>query len=50
MSIDRIIGCSPYGASTVAGPDGSRTPNEIDLAGARYQGEHVAKIARKLAG
>jgi NAD(P)H dehydrogenase (quinone) len=47
MQMDQISGCSPYGASTIAG-DGSRFPNEIELAGARYQGEHVAKIAKKL--
>jgi len=46
--IDQITGCSPYGASTIAGPDGKRLPSENELAGARYQGEHVAKIARKL--
>jgi len=46
--IDQITGCSPYGASTIAGPDGRRTPSENELSGARYQGEHVAKIARKL--
>lgn len=45
----RIIGCSPYGASTVAGADGSLKPTEIDLAGAFYQGAHVANIAKKLA-
>lgn len=50
MEITTISGCSPYGASTIAGPDGSRTPNENELAGARFQGEHVARIARKLAG
>jgi NAD(P)H dehydrogenase (quinone) len=49
MTIDDITGCSPYGASTVAGPDGSRFPSENELAGARYQGEYVAKIAKKLA-
>ncbi|MCL7489287.1 MAG: NAD(P)H:quinone oxidoreductase [Desulfobulbaceae bacterium] len=49
MEIETISGCSPYGASTIAGPDGSLSPNENELAGARYQGEHVAKIARKLA-
>lgn len=48
MEIETISGCSPYGASTIAGPDGSLSPNENELAGARYQGEHVAKIARKL--
>jgi len=50
MEFDRISGCSPYGASTVAGPSGAFTPNENELAGARFQGEHVAKIALKLAG
>jgi len=48
MTMDDISGCSPYGASTIAGADGSRFPSENELAGARYQGEHVAKIARKL--
>jgi NAD(P)H dehydrogenase (quinone) len=47
--VDQIRGGSPYGASTVAGGDGSRQPTEIDLAGARYQGRHVAQIAAKLA-
>lgn len=50
MEIDRISGCSPYGASTIAGPDGSLSPNVNELAGARFQGEHVARIARKLVG
>jgi NAD(P)H dehydrogenase (quinone) len=45
---DEITGCSPYGASTIAGADGSRLPSENELAGARYQGAHVAKIAKKL--
>lgn len=45
---DDITGCSPYGASTIAGPDGSRSPSENELDGARFQGEHVAKIAKKL--
>jgi NAD(P)H dehydrogenase (quinone) len=49
MIIDDITGCSPYGASTIAGPNGSRFPSENELAGARYQGEYVAKIAKKLA-
>ena len=47
-TMDEISGCSPYGASTIAGADGSRLPSENELAGARYQGEHVAKIAKKL--
>ncbi|MGM0427204.1 MAG: NAD(P)H:quinone oxidoreductase [Thermodesulfobacteriota bacterium] len=45
---DQITGCSPYGASTIAGADGSRVPTDNELAGAGYQGEHVAKIAKKL--
>ena len=48
MTMDEISGCSPYGASTIAGSDGSRVPSENELAGARFQGEHVAKIAKKL--
>jgi NAD(P)H dehydrogenase (quinone) len=48
MTMNEISGCSPYGASTIAGADGSRVPSENELAGARYQGEHVAKIAKKL--
>ncbi|MBT7790813.1 MAG: NAD(P)H:quinone oxidoreductase, partial [Calditrichaeota bacterium] len=44
---EEITGCSPYGASTIAG-DGSRMPSENELAGARFQGEHVAQIAKKL--
>ncbi len=49
MTSAEISGCSPYGASTIAGGDGSRTPSENELAGARFQGQHVAKIAKKLA-
>jgi len=49
MGIDEISGCSPYGASTIAGGDGSRLPSENELAGARFQGKHVATIAAKLA-
>ena len=49
MTMADISGCSPYGASTIAGGDGSRVPSENELAGARFQGEHVAKIAKKLA-
>ncbi|TLP44210.1 NAD(P)H:quinone oxidoreductase [Cohaesibacter sp. CAU 1516] len=47
---DEIIGGAPYGAGTIAGGDGSRAPSAIDLAGARFQGAHVARIARALAG
>lgn len=46
--VDEITGCSPYGASTVAGPQGERVPTENELEGARFQGKHTAEIARKL--
>ena len=49
MGIDEITGGSPYGASTIAGGDGSRMPSENELAGAQFQGKHVAEIATKLA-
>ena len=42
-------GGSPYGASTIAGGSGERMPSDNELAGARFQGEHVARIAAKLA-
>ncbi len=48
MTMDEISGGSPYGASTIAGGDGSRFPSENELASARFQGEHVAKIAKRL--
>ena len=49
MRSDEITGGSPYGASTIAGGDGSRLPSENELAAARYQGKHVAEITSKLA-
>ena len=48
MRIDEITGGSPYGASTIAGGDGSRMPSENELAGAQFQGKHVAEVAAKL--
>jgi NAD(P)H dehydrogenase (quinone) len=48
MRIDEITGGSPYGASTIAGGGGERTPSENELAAARFQGKHVATIAAKL--
>lgn len=45
-----IVGGAPYGATTIAGGDGSRTPSAIDLDGARYQGRRVAEVAGKLFG
>jgi NAD(P)H dehydrogenase (quinone) len=46
--IDEMTGCSPYGASTIAGGRGERMPSENELLGARFQGRHVAQIAAKL--
>jgi NAD(P)H dehydrogenase (quinone) len=48
MRTDEITGGSPYGASTIAGPEGKRMPSENELAAARFQGKHVALIASKL--
>ncbi|WP_043831162.1 NAD(P)H:quinone oxidoreductase [Muricoccus aerilatus] len=47
--ITKVQGGTPYGASTIAGGDGSAKPTEDDLGGARFQGAHVARIAAKLA-
>jgi NAD(P)H dehydrogenase (quinone) len=49
MGVSEVTGGSPYGASTIAAGDGSRQPSDNELAGARYQGRHVAQIAAKLA-
>ncbi len=48
MNMEEITGGTPYGASTLAGLDGSRQPSENELAIARTQGRHVARIARQL--
>ena len=47
-NLDGIVGGSPYGASTIAGTDGSRQPTQIDMDGARYLGARVARTAAKL--
>ncbi|MEO6118303.1 MAG: NAD(P)H:quinone oxidoreductase [Methylotenera sp.] len=47
MNMSEITGGSPYGASTLAGGDGSRQPSENELKIARFQGAHVAKVAKK---
>ena len=49
MTLSEISGGSPYGATTIVGGDGSRQPSDNELAIARFQGEHVARIANKLA-
>ncbi len=48
MGVKEVHGNSPYGASTIADGDGSRQPSANELAGAQYQGRHVAQIAAKL--
>ena len=48
MRMDEITGGSPYGASTIAAPTGERQPSDNELDAARFQGNHVATIAKKL--
>lgn len=48
LNLDEITGGTPYGASTIAGPRGERTPTANELAIARFQGRHVAQLAAKL--
>jgi len=48
MDNSEITGGSPYGATTIAGTQGERVPSANELAGARFQGAHVANIAKKL--
>lgn len=48
LNMEEITGGTPYGASTLAGGDGSRWPSENELAIARFQGKHVAEITKRL--
>jgi NAD(P)H dehydrogenase (quinone) len=48
FDISQVRGGTPYGATTLAGGDGSRQPTEEELIIARFQGEHVAGLAAKL--
>jgi len=50
MTLDEVVGGSPYGATTIAGGQGQRPPSAIELDGARYQGRRVAETANKLFG
>ena len=50
MTLSEITGGSPYGATTIAGGDGSRLPTANELQGARYQGRKIAEVAKKLHG
>jgi len=50
MRLDEVTGGSPYGATTITGGDGSRMPSENELDGARFQGRHIAEVAKKMFG
>jgi len=50
LNMQEISGGTPYGATTMADHDGSRQPSENELAIARFQGQHVAEITKKLCG
>jgi NAD(P)H dehydrogenase (quinone) len=50
MRLDEVHGGSPYGATTIAGGDGSRQPSAVDLDGARFQGKLIAETAAKIFG
>ncbi len=50
LNMEEITGGTPYGATTMAGADGSRQPTENELAIAKYQGKHIAEVAKKLCG
>lgn len=50
MTLDEIVGGSPYGATTIAGGQGQRQPSAIELEGARFQGRLIAETANKLFG
>jgi NAD(P)H dehydrogenase (quinone) len=49
MTLDEVVGGSPYGATTIAGGKGERQPSSLDLEGARHQGKLIAETANKLA-
>jgi len=49
MGVAEVMGNSPYGASTIAGGDGSRQPSKVELDGVRFQAKHMADIATRLA-
>jgi NAD(P)H dehydrogenase (quinone) len=49
MTLEEIVGGSPYGATTISGTTGQRQPSAIELAGAKHQGMLIAQTAAKLA-
>lgn len=48
MTLDEVVGGSPYGATTIAGGQGQRQPSATELDGARFQGKLIAETANKL--
>jgi len=50
LNIEEVAGCSPYGATTIAGGNGQRQPSAIEIEGARFQGKLIAQTAAKLFG
>ncbi|WP_336959014.1 NAD(P)H:quinone oxidoreductase [Sphingobium aquiterrae] len=50
MGHEEVVGGAPYGATTIAGGDGSRQPSQAELDGARYQGRRIAEVAMKVYG
>ena len=50
LQVAEVAGGTPYGATTIAGGDGSRQPTELELGAARFQGRHVAEVTAKLHG
>ena len=50
MTLDEIVGGSPYGATTIGGGTGQRQPSALDLEGAKHQGKLIAQTAQKLSG
>ena len=50
LTMTEMTGGSPYGASTITGPKGERLPSKNELAIAKFQGKHVAELAKKLSG
>jgi NAD(P)H dehydrogenase (quinone) len=50
MRMDEITGGSPYGASTIAGENGSRQPSANELEAVKFQAKRLAEITRKLRG
>jgi len=50
LGVTEMTGCSPYGATTIAGGKGERVPSKNELEGAKFQGRYVAQLAEKLSG